>query len=41
LQGVRHIELYCLPELFDFYALQGFTAALGDICLMRRQNPLG
>ena len=35
LQGVKHFELYCLPELFSFYEQQGFSSDVGDIKLMR------
>lgn len=38
LSGVRHIELYCLPERREFYRRHGFTAALGELQLMRRVN---
>ena len=34
LQGVKHFELYCLPEMCDFYAKHGF-ATIGEIQLMR------
>lgn len=36
LQGVRHLELYCLPELVPFYQKWGFTAELGQLRFMRR-----
>jgi GNAT superfamily N-acetyltransferase len=36
LRDVRHIELYCLPELADFYVPLGFSADVGNIRLMRR-----
>ena len=35
LQSVRHIELYCLPEMFAFYEKHGFSASVGDVRLMR------
>ena len=38
LKSVRHIELYCLPELMPFYQQWDFTAELGTLCLMRRTN---
>lgn len=38
LKSVRHIELYCLPELMPFYQQWDFTAELGPLCLMRRTN---
>lgn len=36
LKAVRHIELYCLPELMPFYQKWGFTAELGELKFMRR-----
>jgi predicted GNAT family N-acyltransferase len=39
LQGVRHFELCCLPELVEFYVPHGFTTDVGDIRLMRRSVP--
>ena len=33
---VQHIELYCRPELVSFYEQWGFTADLGNLCLMRK-----
>lgn len=38
LQHVKHFELYCLPELYDFYAKHGFTTNIGEIRLMRLSN---
>lgn len=38
LQKVKHIELYCLPELFGFYSQFGFTHDLGAMQLMRRDR---
>ena len=38
LQNVKHFELYCLPEMCDFYAKHGFTTDLGEIRLMRLSN---
>lgn len=38
LQEVKHFELYCLPEMFEFYAKHGFTTSTGDIRLMRFSN---
>jgi predicted GNAT family N-acyltransferase len=37
LARVRHIELYCRPELIPFYEQWGFTASLPDVNLMRRE----
>ena len=36
LSGVRHFELYCLPELVPYYEHFGFTRAPGRVILMRR-----
>ncbi|MEE9212374.1 MAG: GNAT family N-acetyltransferase [Phycisphaeraceae bacterium] len=36
LQRVKHFELYCLPEMFSFYATWGFSADVQGIQLMRR-----
>lgn len=33
--NVKHIELYCLAELNDYYASLGFTNELGELQLMR------
>lgn len=38
LQRVKHFELYCLPEMYDFYAMHGFTTDTGEIRLMRFIN---
>jgi predicted GNAT family N-acyltransferase len=38
LKKVKHIELYCLPELFSFYSQFGFTQDLGAMQLMRRDR---
>lgn len=38
LKKVRHIELYCLPELVPFYQQWGFTTELGELKFMRRVN---
>jgi predicted GNAT family N-acyltransferase len=38
LRGVRHFELYCLPELFAFYARHGFSEDVGAVRLMRLVN---
>lgn len=35
LQQVKNIELYCRPELVDFYRQYGFSCDVGDIHLMR------
>jgi GNAT superfamily N-acetyltransferase len=36
LRNVRHFELYCLPELIEFYEAHGFKSDVGKIQLMRR-----
>ncbi len=36
LRRVRHLELYCLPELLPFYRQWGFTEELGELKLLRR-----
>lgn len=38
LKKVEHIELYCLPELIDFYKKWGFTDDLGKLIYMRRSR---
>lgn len=38
LSRVRHIELFCRPELEAFYRRHGFTAELGELIQMRRAN---
>lgn len=35
LKNVRHLELYCRPELVDFYRRFGFSPEVGDMQLMR------
>ncbi|WP_016957623.1 GNAT family N-acetyltransferase [Catenovulum agarivorans] len=35
LSHVNSFELYCLPEMFEFYQKHGFSADVGDIQLMR------
>lgn len=37
LAEVRHMELYCLPEMRGFYRRWGFSHELGELGLMRRQ----
>ncbi|MDD5260515.1 MAG: GNAT family N-acetyltransferase [Methylacidiphilales bacterium] len=36
LAGVRQFELYCRPELRDFYRQWGFTDDIGEIIFMRK-----
>ena len=38
LKDVKHFELYCLPEIFNFYEKHGFSTDVGDIQLMRCKN---
>jgi GNAT superfamily N-acetyltransferase len=40
LKGVKHFELYCLPELVSFYKKWGFTDELGELRFMRRVKPI-
>ena len=40
LRDVRHFELYCLPEMEEFYVSHGFTVDVGDVRLMRKSNPV-
>jgi GNAT superfamily N-acetyltransferase len=35
LRGVKHLELYCLPEMVPFYERWGFTANLSNLKFMR------
>ena len=35
LKDVTHIELYCRPNLREFYGQHGFTSEVGDMSLMR------
>jgi GNAT superfamily N-acetyltransferase len=36
IRSVRHLELYCLPELAPFYRRWGFSEEVGGVLLMRR-----
>jgi len=38
LKQVKHFELYCLPEMFDYYTRHGFTTDIGEVRLMRWIN---
>ena len=38
LKHVKHFELYCLPELFEFYRQHGFDTNIGNMQLMRCEN---
>lgn len=35
LASVKHFELYCRPDMNDFYVKHGFTAELGEFQFMR------
>ena len=37
LRRVRHIELYCLPDLISFYERSGFSTDVSGVSLMRRK----
>jgi len=39
LASVRHLELYCRPELIPLYRKWGFSDELGDLRFMRRVAP--
>ena len=38
IQGVKHFELYCLPEMFNFYIDRGFSTDVGEVRLLRKIN---
>jgi len=38
LTQVKHFELYCLPDMNDFYVKHGFTSELGEFQFMRFTN---
>lgn len=38
LQGVKHVELYCRPEMVTFYEKWGFSKVLGELTFMRMVN---
>ena len=38
LSRVKHVELYCLPELEPFYESLGFSSNVGDLRLMRLET---
>jgi GNAT superfamily N-acetyltransferase len=38
LSKVRHLELYCLPDLEPFYERVRFSSKVGGVALMRRTN---
>lgn len=37
LEHVRHLELYCLPEMIPFYEKWGFSTDVSGVSLMRRK----
>ena len=37
LAGVRHFELYCLPDMVPFYEKWGFSTDVGGVTFMRRK----
>lgn len=41
LRGVRHTELYCLPELVPFYRRFDFSTDVGSVALMRCDRAAG
>ena len=38
LKEVKHFELYCLPELEEYYSKHGFTTEVGGIKFMRHEH---
>lgn len=38
IRRIRHVELYCMPEMDAFYQKWGFTADVGGAHLMRKYN---
>jgi maltose-binding protein MalE len=36
LKEVKHFELYCLPEMIEFYQNYGFRDALGELVFMQK-----
>lgn len=38
LKSVKHFELYCLPDMQEFYTMCGFSSDLGGVELMRHIN---
>lgn len=38
LMEVKHFELYCLPEMNEFYVKHGFSSNVGGVQLMRHVN---
>ena len=40
LKEVKHFELYCLPEMIEFYKSYGFSDALGELVFMRKKTKI-
>jgi len=38
LKDVKHFELYCLPELEEYYAKHGFSSEVGGIKFLRKEH---
>jgi GNAT superfamily N-acetyltransferase len=38
LRDVRHLELYCLPEMAPFYERWGFSSNLGGLVLIQSEH---
>ena len=38
LKEVNHFELYCLPELEEYYAKHGFSSEVGEIKFLRHEH---
>ncbi|MCE0492735.1 GNAT family N-acetyltransferase [Vibrio salinus] len=38
LKNIKHVELYCLPEMEAYYEQFGFSTEVGGIHLMRKTN---
>jgi len=38
LKEVKHFELYCLPELEEYYAKHGFSSEVGGINFLRHEH---
>lgn len=41
LENVEHFDLNCLPSMYPFYELWGFTAEVGGLGFMRKLNRHG
>jgi len=38
LKDIKHFELYCLPEMIEFYKSYGFSNELGELVFMRKEK---